>query len=224
MFKKLFKDKKVRYRNLVLLIVPFIIVIGVFAYTSFSSIMSILGMATGTQAINSIESMDYHLRGNATGLQKDLFKELANAVEKNEEGEKDFEIAELVVKNYVADFYTWSNKNGSYDIGGMYYIYSPSKGNVFNQARNTFYKYVSHYINEYGRENLLEVETIETEVSEETFTYEINGNKYESYYVVANWTYVDHDGFNENKYRTKEYFSVIKNDDGRFEIVQAYGD
>lgn len=224
MFKKLFKDKKVRYRNLVLLIVPFIIVIGVFAYTSFSSIMSILGMATGTQAINSIESMDYHLRGNATDLQKDLFKELADAVEKNEEGEKDFEIAELVVKNYVADFYTWSNKNGSFDIGGMYYVYSPSKGVIYLQARNTFYKYVAHYMNEYGKENLLEVETVETIVSNDVGTYESNGNTYDAYFVTCDWTYVDHEKFNESNYRDKEYFTVIKNQDGRFEIVQAYGD
>ena len=224
MFKKLFKDKKVRYRNLILLIVPFIIVIGVFAYTSFSSIMSILGMATGTQAINSIESMDYHLRGNATDLQKDLFKELVNAVEKNEEGENDFEIAGLVIKNYIADFYTWSNKNGSFDVGGMYYVYSPNKISIYNQARNTFYKYVSHYMNEYGKDKLLEVDTIEIYVSSKVSEYELDNNVYPSYYVQATWTFVDKDGFDESEYRTKEYFTVIKNNSGRFEIVQAYGD
>lgn len=224
MFKKLFKDKKVRYRNLVLLIVPFIVVIAIFAYTSFSSIMSIVGMTTGTQAINSIESMDYHLRGNATDLQKDLFKELANAVEKNEEGENDFEIAELVVKNYIADFYTWSNKSGSYDVGGMYYVYSPSRTNIYDRARDNYYKYVSYYINENGQENLLEVESIETEVSDVVGTYTIDGKEYSSYYVISNWNYVDKTNFDEKKYVNKEYFNVIKNDDGRFEIVQAYGD
>lgn len=226
MLKKLFKDKKVRYRNLVLLIIPFVILIGLFSYMSLNSIMSILGMATGSssQVVNSIESMDYHLRGNATDLQEELFKDLAKAVEKNEDGEKDLEVAELVVKNFIADFYTWSNKNGSFDIGGMYYVYSPSKTNIYNQARDEFYKYVSYYINEYGKENLLEIETIETEVIETNGTYTYGDKSYPSCFIKAEWTFVDKDGFDESDYLTKAYFTVIKNDAGRFEIVQTFGD
>ena len=225
MLKKLFKNKKNRYKNLILVLLPFVILIGVFAYTSYSSLSSVIGMASGNnKQILSIESMDYHLRNDATDLQKELFKELSKAVEDNVDGEKNAEIAGLVAQNYVADFYTWSNKKGSFDIGGMYYVHSPSKLSIYYQARDSFYKYVSHYINEYGNENLLEVESVEVQVGGDTGIYEYNGKSYPYYYVMCDWTYVDHEDFDESTYRTREYFSVIINEDDRFEIVQAYGD
>lgn len=222
MLKKIFKDKKTRYRNLTLVIIPFVLLIGVFGYLSADSISSLIGGVTGesTKASDSIDSMDYHLIRGATSLQKDLFKELDKAVKAGE----DAEIAKLVAENFVADFYTWTNKAGQFDVGGMYYVYSPNKTNIYNQARNQFYKYVSTYIDEYGQDNILEVASIEAEIGEEPFDYSIDGNTYEAYGVTCNWTYVNNKGFTEREYRTKEYFTVIKNETGRFEIVQAYGD
>ena len=222
MINKLFRDKKKRYRNLILVLLPLILLIGIFGYLSADSIMSLIGGITGNSnmAIGSIDSMDYHLIKGATDLQKDLFRDLDKAV-KNED---DKEIAALVVENFVADFYTWTNKAGQYDVGGMYYVYSPQKNIIYNQARNQFYKYVSKYIEEYGQENVLEVATVEAVCGDEIKEYTIDGKTYQSYYVECNWTYVDNENFTEREYRTKEYFKVIKNDVGRFEIVQAYGD
>ena len=222
MLKKLFKDKKTRYRNLILVTLPFVLLIGVFGYLSADALSTLIGGVTGNTnvASDSIDSMDYHLINGATDLQKDLFKELNKAVESGESAE----IAKSVVENFVADFYTWTNKAGQNDVGGMYYVYSPNKNNIYNQARNQFYKYVSTYINEYGQDNILEVASVEAEVSDEAREYTIGDMTYESYYVTCNWTYVDHKHFNEKDYYTKEYFEVIKNADGRFEIVQAYGD
>lgn len=218
---KLFRDKKTRYRNIVLVILPFILLIGVFGYLSADSMMSLIGGISGSNAaISSIDSMDYHLIKGATDLQKDLFKELDKAVEDGD----DLEIAKLVAENYVADFYTWTNKAGQYDVGGMYYVYSPQKNNIYNKARNQFYKYVSTYIEEYGQDNILEVASVEATGTKEDNQLEIDGNLYDSYYITCNWTYVDNKDFTEREYKTEEHFNVIKNNDGRFEIVRAYGD
>ena len=235
--KKLFKNPKTRTRNLILVILPFVIVAGVCGFMTFKSIKSMSDNASGTSTEaykDSIDSMDYHLRSNATKLQTELFNDLSKAVE----GEDKEEIAKLVAENYVADFYTWTNKDGTYDIGGMYYVYSPQKTNIYAQARNTYYRYLTYYINTYGSDKLLEVESVDAQIGSESRTYEIEGKTYTAYFVTCTWTYKNEDTFKdldlkgypdsvEEEYRkfvTKEYFLIIENEDGRFEIVQAYGD
>lgn len=235
--KKLFKNPKTRTRNLILVILPFVIVAGVCGFITFKSIKSMSDNASGTSTEaykDSIDSMDYHLRSNATKLQTELFKDLTKAVESGDKAE----IAKLVAENYVADFYTWTNKDGTYDIGGMYYVYSPQKTTIYAQARNTYYKYLTYYINTYGSDKLLEVESIDAEVDSEARTYEFEGKTYSAYFVTCTWDYKNEDTFEgiylkgyadsveeENrKFVAKEYFLIIENEDGRFEIVQAYGD
>ena len=230
--KKLFKNPKTRTRNLILVILPFVILAGICGFIAFKSVKSMSDNAAGTSTEaykDSIDSMDYHLRSNATKLQTELFKELTKAVES---GDK-FEIAKLVAENYVADFYTWTNKDGTYDVGGMYYVYSPQKTTIYAQARNTYYKYVSFYINTFGSDKLLEVESVDAEVGDSAKAYEYNGKSYTSYEVTCTWTYKNIETFKDvskvtegeaTPFVTKEYFLIIENEDGRFEIVQAYGD
>ena len=170
--------------------------------------------------------MDYHLRSNATKYQTELFRELTKAIE---DGTDKYNIARLVAENYVADFYTWSNKDGTYDVGGMYYVYSPQKTTIYTQARNTYYKYVTYYINQFGAKNLLEVENITSTLGDKVGSYEFEGKKYDSYFVTCEWTYKNEDTFKDISMKSgddfvkKEYFTIIEKN-GRFEIVQAYGD
>ena len=237
--KKLFKNPKTRTRNLILVILPFVILAGICGFIAFKSVKSMSDNASGTSTEaykDSIDSMDYHLRSNATKYQTELFKELTKAVEN---GTDKFEIAKLVAENYVADFYTWSNKEGTYDVGGMYYVYSPQKTTIYAQARNTYYKYLTYYINTYGSDKLLEVESIEAEINSDVGSYEFDGKTYDSYFVTCTWTYKNEDTFKDiylkgydgsskemsaSEFTKKEYFLIIENEDGRFEIVQAYGD
>ena len=238
--KNLLKNPKTRTRNLVILILPFVILALVFGFIAVKSASSIVNNSTGTATKeafkDSIDSMDYHLRSNATNLQTSLFKDLTSAVK---DGSDKFEIAKLVAENFVADFYTWSNKDGTYDVGGMYYVYSPEKVNIYKQAVDGFYKYVTYYINTYGSDKLIEVDSIEAEVGDTTGTYEYDNKSWTSYYVTCTWTYKNEDTFSDiylygtNSLEQKEaqtsfikkmYFTIIENEDGRFEIVQAYGD
>lgn len=208
---------------MILVLIPFVLLMGFFAFVSIKSISGIIGTATGDASTTSdksvIESMNYHLRSNATDLQVELFDELRDLVK---DGTDKSAIAVSVAKNFVADFYTWTNKAGSYDIGGMYYIFAPSKNNAFVQARNEFYKYVSYYINEYGKDNILEIDTIEAKDIEAT-TYEFEGKSYDGYALTCEWTYKECKDFPYEKFERRGYFTVVENE-GRFEIVQAYGD
>lgn len=220
---KLFRDKRVRYRNLVLIILPFIIIAGVCGFVAIRSTGKIIdntaGVATNDKKV--IDSMDYHLRSNATQLQTQLFDELSDALNSGDS----FNIAKLIAENFVADFYTWTNKSGSYDVGGMYYVYPHSKINIYQQARDQYYKYVTYYINTYGADKLLEVDSITAEVGNEVGKYDYNGKSYDSYFVTCDWTYKDDTSLDKNDYVTHEYFNVIfDNEDNRYEIVQAYGD
>lgn len=232
---KLFGNRRTRYRNLVLMILPFLILCGVFGYVSYSSAKSLLPEDDTANYKYSIESMDYHLRTNATDLQIDYFRELQDLIEKEADHS---EIAACVAKNYVADFYTWSNKAGSYDVGGMYYVYSPQRINLISQARDGYYKYLSYYINKFGQENMLEVTGVETTVKESNTTYVYDGKSYEAYKISCVWTYKNEETFKDlyitvsNQYETKKLSSFVKNmdltiiinDDGRYEIVEAVGD
>lgn len=230
--KNLFKNPKTRKRNLFLMILPFVIASLICSFIAIRSVTSLLNSASGNSKESfksSIDSMDYHLRSNATKYQTELFKQLTKAVN---DGSDKYEIARLVAENYVADFYTWTNKNGTYDVGGMYYVYAPQKTAIYSQAKDTYYKYLSFYINEFGNEKLLEVEKITSSIGNTVNAYEFDGKKYDSYTVTCEWTYKNGDTFKDvskttngelTSFVTKEYFTIIERD-GRFEIVQAYGD
>lgn len=232
--KNLFKNPKTRLKNLLLVILPFIVLAFIFGFITYRSLANISTNTSGTAYKDSIDSMDYHLRDNATDLQEDLFKELQNAVK---DGTDKANIAFLVCKNFVADFYTWTNKEATYDIGGMYYVYSPQRSSLYNKARNKYYKYLTYYIDTYGQDNLLEVtgfDDANCSVETEPATYTIDGNTYEAYHVKLTWIYKNTETFSNIAtpemdgqalgFVTWNYFTVIVNEEGRFEIVQAYGE
>jgi len=223
---KLFKVKKTRGRNLLLIILPLIVLLVVFGVLAFSSLKGLIGSATGgvvssSSFSSSIESMDYHLRSNATDLQKQLFTELKEECEKDETIRDEEKIAVLVAKNFVADFYTWTNKTGTTDVGGLYYVYSPNRTAILLQSRRYLYQHLNDYINQYGSNNLLEVASfgdIEKVTSKQST---VNEKKYDVYIFSLTWNYVDKNGgFDTSSYATRSWFRVYKNDDGRFEIIE----
>lgn len=243
----LFADKKKRYLNMMLFILPFLIAIGIFGFIAFKEAKSLLSLAKGnaeTKAENIIESMNYVLRENATDYQKELFAELKEAVETNAVSDPET-LAGMVCKNFIADFYTWTNKQGQYDIGGFYYIFDEKnetvnfKSNAYQKARDGFYKYLNEYINEYGSDQLLEVNSVEVtkaaklnekytiyqwietiQTGEETYDVIYDDKEYDAYYVSCRWTYKEETALNLKDFDTMMYFIVVDNN-GRYEIVEA---
>ena len=237
---------------MLLVMLPFIIAIGIFGVIAYKEAKSVLNLTKDDASAtvkdeNVISSMNYVLRDNATDIHKEYFAEFKNAVESD--GGSDADVAGLVCKNFVADFYTWTNKQGQYDVGGLYYVYNGEdqvgdyKDALYLQARDSFYKYLSNYINDYGSENLLEVESVTvTKAQKASYDYVINAFKewvlveededgksydkvyddfdYDAYDVTCTWTYKENSKFDTSKFAKSMNFLVIFRD-GRFEIVEA---
>ena len=241
-----FADKKKRYLLLFLLILPLLVAIGFFGSIVYKEVMNIKNLAQGVAEVkdeNKIESMGYILRENATDLQKDYFKELKTAVE--EEEFNGLKIAELVAKNYVADFYTWTNKQGSYDVGGLYYVFNGEylngdhfRDNVYLNAKDGFYKYINNYINDYGQENVLEVTNVEIVSSQKTsekfmlnehvaYVQDENeewidyreDDEFETYLIKCRWDYAE-TPLDLNKFANSINLLIIDRN-GTFQIVEA---
>lgn len=243
---KLFEDKKKRYLYMLLFILPFVIAIGVFGFITFKEAKSLINLATNkveTKDTHKIESMNYVLRDNATSVQEEYFAQLKDAVEVTPTD--DVTIAGMIGKNYVADFYTWTNKQGQFDVGGMYYVCSENnetikyKENIYQKARDGFYKYLNKYIKDYGSDKLLEVENVEvvsskklddkytmyefisvTQVGDEAYEVVYDYVDHDAYAVNLKWTYKQDTKLNLSDYATSINLIVIEND-GRYEVVEA---
>ena len=241
----LFIDKKKRPLYVVLFILPFLIIIGIFGFITYREAKSLIDLATGGSEVNSeyvISSMGYTLRDNATEYQQECFAELKKAVES---GADENTIVGLVAKNYVADFYTWTNKQGQYDIGGMGYVYSEKdetieyKSNIYLKARDGFYKYLNEYINTYGVNNLIEVNNVNIskvnkndvmyrmyeyvttiQTGEDTWEKQYDLISHECFNVSLTWSYNPATKLDLSNFGTSINLLIIEND-GRYEIVEA---
>lgn len=245
-----FQDRNKRYVIMAVVMIPVIVIMVFLGFRIYKDAQGILSLVKGdgTEVVvkdtHKISSMNYVLREGETELQMDLFTQLKDAIEGKTEATPEM-IAELVVKNYVADFYTWSNKLGQYDVGGMYYIPDYSRENIYQKARDTFYKYFNEYMDKYGVENLLEVESVEaTATKTDNFKYKQivkyynteddddyneytreDIHEYEAYDVTCSWTYVSGKTFSTSGYPTSLKFKVVYDTDyNRYEIVMAGND
>lgn len=233
--KNIFLDKKKRHLGTIILIIPFVVIIVIFGLKVYNEAKELLNLASENATSSDdkflINGGDYLLRDSATDIQKEYFLELKDIYENAENVASNEQKAESIVKNFVADYYTWSNKLGQYDVGGMYYVFTPQRHDIYIQSRDQFYKYINEYINEYGVESLIEVESVEATATHANKPYEVEEmndetgyteiNEYNTYYVEASWTYVQKEtNFKTSSYDTKGYFVVIDRN-GRFEIVYA---
>ena len=226
--------RKIKYSTLFMIISPLIILMIVCLFLAYQGISNLPITSTGTKKdTHYIEKMDYSLRDNATELQKTYFAELIEAIDSDDASQlemalengytADHYIASLVVKNYVADLYTWSNKMGSYDVGGNCYVYSRNRVIAYAEVKDKFYYNVSEYIDEYGQENLLEVTNVNVLEVQDGSEKEINGEMHDTIRVYAEWEYKDNEGAKIADFEKIGYFLIYINDDGRFEIVESYG-
>ena len=242
-----FGDRNKRHIVMAVIMIPVILVMFFLGYRVYKDVRSILSLVNGDGSeviVNNdhkISSMNYVLRENETELQMELFTQLKDAIEGKTESTPEM-IVELVVKNHVADFYTWSNKLGQYDVGGMYYLPDYSRESVYIQARDSIYQYLNEYMNKYGVENLLEVESVEASaVKTDNFDFKQivkyynleddddyneytreDIHTYEAWDVSCSWTYVAGKTFSTASYPVSMKFKVVYNSDfNRYEIVYA---
>lgn len=203
--------KQLKLISVILTLVLLVLVGGLIAYITLNG--------NGDQTINIGEDISYKLNSNATETQKLLFEELKTNLRDSETTPEI--LAGTIVKNFIADFYTWSNKQGSFDVGGLQYVYAPNTLYIQTEAKAFFYKDLSHYINEFGSENLLKVSSVNIKYVDPETNIVIGDISYPSYYVAAEWTYEPNSVFSPDEFQTKGYFSVMVND-GKYQIYRYF--
>ena len=166
---------------------------------------------------SSMKNDKYVIGNNPTQFQQDEFKKLTEALK----GDDQLAISEAVVRNFIADYFTWTNKDGNYEVGGLQYIYGPLFTSFQEQSRWEFYKDLDLYISQYGRENLLEVTDITTKADYAADFEHYYGETYKAYYIEATWNYKSSSKIDVNSFQKTGYFTVVDND-GRYEIAQFF--
>lgn len=164
----------------------------------------------------------YKITGNPTQLQRELFKELTREVE-NASKENEFELVSLVVQNFIADFYTWSNKVGTYDIGGKDFVFAKEFTNFNATSRRYTYRAMSNFLSRgIAQKDLNEVSEIRVLSVNYAYEYDYYGTLYPAFYVEAEWDYLQNEVIDLSIFPTWGAFTVVKLDSGRFEIVRFY--
>ena len=166
---------------------------------------------------SSMKNDKYVIGNNPTQFQQDEFKKLTEALK----GDDQLAISEAVVRNFIADYFTWTNKDGNYEVGGLQYIYGPLFTSFQEQSRWEFYKDLDLYISQYGRENLLEVTDITTKADYAADFEHYSGETYKAYYIEATRNYKSSSKIDVNSFQKTGYFTVVDND-GRYEIAQFF--
>lgn len=214
--KKKPNSKFHRYFKVILLITSITFAISILIFgISMSGIFNV----TGETVVLSNDM--FTLKGFPTDYQKEVFKELTAEIEKDEPDDRI--IAGLIGKNFVADYYTWSNKSGAYDIGGRGFIYYKENLN-FTASSRRYYQYEMTKYLENGIElsQLQEVDYINVKFADHGNGYTYYGEYFDSYYVVCEWTYAENEFIDTSVFPTRIDMTIIRDEEGQYAIAQFY--
>lgn len=181
----------------------------------------------------------YSIGNNPTDIDKTYFKELNKAVKAEDKAA----ISEALVKCFVSEYYTWTNKDGTYDVGGIQYIYTDRQSDFESYTRNEVYADMDLYLSEYGRDRLMQVKEVTTQsavsagqvtvktsaavaeatagpyaTAEPTADPSADEATYDAYTVQADWTYETDTDMDLSSAKKSGTFTVIDHN-GRMEIA-----
>lgn len=186
--------------------------------------------STVNKVSNEYSNDKYTIGNNPTAINKTYFKELNSALK-----EKDnVKIAESLSKVFVTEYYTWTNKDGNYDIGGIQYIYKPKQSNFETYTLNNFYSDLDLYLTQVDRSDLIEVKEVTVNSSTEgTYGVQTDSSQVDeegnpvltdldSVDVNVSWTYQSSNTLDTSVFQSSATIHVV-NDDGRWEIAGIEG-
>ena len=157
MSKKKKSNVKINYKNVAIYVFAAVLIIAVISIG-----VSFLNSSSGTKTDEIIQeeskATPYSLRSNANEYQKQLFDDLEKSYKSDMTSS---ETIGNIAKNFVADFYTLSNKTIKNDIGGAQFWYPDYRINFRDAAINSYYFNLELLIDEYGSSNLPTVQNIE---------------------------------------------------------------
>ena len=162
----------------------------------------------------------YEIGNNPSEIQKQYFQELTDAIAS---GEKQA-YAEALVKCFASDYFSWKNKDGNYEVGGLQYIYGQKYLGLNDWTRWNYQEDYDLYLTKYGKDNLPMVAEVTPYMFEKrddfTVTMVTPQQTYPCYEVRANISYdktkVDLDDF------VNVIAAIIIDNNGRLEIAEIY--
>ena len=219
------KNKKRKFVTNILLSILLICMLGVIIASAINIYQVSRNTNSGgntieTETISNEYTNDYYSIGhNATDINKEYFKELNAAIEAADTNL----IAESVVKCFVTEYYTWTNKDGNYDVGGMQYIYTDRQSDFSTYSRDNFYTEMDNFLAYNDRSALIEVADVQITGVTPSADYAVldaSGTQlaYPCVTVTATWTYVEDTVMDTMSIQSSATFTVI-NHDGRMEIA-----
>jgi len=191
----------------------------------------------------------YELRRNPTEYQLELFERLVNSHDQfhdtgTDEDLKDYAVT--IAQNFVADFFTLSNKHSRTDVGGLQFFSDEVVDNFRNSAIDEFYLYLNQYLEIFGSESLptvasttllsaefeyrtIAIEDEEEEDSEEyaSFGYydfleeeEELGEQVRALVIDVEWSYANSTLMYIDEFQTEARFVLIEVEDEGVRIFQ----
>ena len=232
------KKKKIKVNGVLslMLIITAICIVAAFGFNIYRVMSSNTGSGdtVETDTVDNEYSNDYYSIGNnPTDINKTYFKELNKALDgetlTDDNGNSysgDEAIAETVVKNFICQYYTWTNKDGNYDIGGMQYIYTEKQSDFETYTLYNFYEDMDLYLSQDGRDSLIQVKDVTinsvSKVDDYTVTYTDENSAEQSVAlscidVNASWSYESDTKMSTSDIQSGATFHVVNNN-GRWEI------
>lgn len=165
--------------------------------------------------------MSYPRSDEETDLMEDIYDNLLLAIEAKD----DTKIQEYVAAYFVADFFTWTNKSGREDVGGLTYVLPDARIDFGKYATNYYYVNFDEHLETYGQKGLPEVESYTVEsVGASDFVYEKTGSS-DSYDVSLKLQYVSNtNGMPTDKLMSKCTVTLLKEDDVYYVVGVDYTD
>ncbi|RNM30876.1 hypothetical protein EF876_03155 [Erysipelothrix rhusiopathiae] len=199
--------------NKLLLILVFVLSIGTLSVGGFFAIQAWQTYQTTLTKATISNHSQYSLRNNATAYQKEVYEELASV-----ESGSDALISELISKNFIADFYTWTNKVRMNDVGGIQFLHPDIKVWVYDQALDRFYNDMRVYIEREQVDQTLEVSGVDVTSTKTKFL--LNDQEVPAYQVHATWTYKESTVLDTKNYQHEAQITVVKQND-TYSIVEV---
>lgn len=206
-------------RVAIISVVLLIIALGTYLATTFIA-------STHQTIISDGAEISYVVPTKATDYQKACYEDLKIAINSTQGTDQyGLDVSSAIVKNFIADFYTWTNKEGTQDVGGLQFVFGPSILNIYEQARAYFYHDLSYNIEQFGSDNLLQISNVKIKNVAYSGTMTYNSVEYQTFYLEAEWSYADNSVFSPAQYQTFGNFGVLVNpDSGKYEIYKYYID
>ncbi len=154
---------------------------------------------------------DYVLLENASEYEQELFALLSD--EKSDE-----ELAEIIFKLFIANFYSLELAKTSSDVRGVQFVYEPFQDDIINIGRESIYERVeSSYFGRRQQNLPTVVDVVIDEIEESTFlieaTEETEEKEYKSYVISGEIVYDKDQGYR------KELVGEVIINNGRYDMV-----